>query len=466
MLKSRKNKLISLEKLKMFMKYSIINNCKRNKKTTKLQQKKQYKVNKRRALITKQNESIKEIKQNERRQERDNLVEKVFDLGSFFELATTNIKYNNSLNLHEIKNELLLDYTGDFEVIGSIMIVELEQKTNFSFENADDFETYNNAIENGGYDSEDVIFTRRLCKSKTPEFEKINRSQYGRGTDFTQDIVEYIGNNCYIPTSGNCFIKCFKYLTGKDYTEEILTFIRTEQRRSNVVTSARIQPFCRKYNINIGCFDGTRINPRNITQRNIAFKILKNHICTIWKSDGISFNQAIRKIKDNFKVVDGVRSDKHVKSFIKYEYKPKKFPSQLTNMIVYDLETFNTDKAVRYASCIYGLSKISGKYNRDITQGEYEKCRRDCIVFKGTVSNIEMLHYVLQFEGEATEINNKTVKNKLYLLAHRESGFDSYVVLNNLPQWRTVVILIKNGSGIVSLKIIKCYVDQAKKIPQ
>ena len=36
-------------------------------------------------------------------------------------------------------------------------------------------------------------------------------------------------------------------------------------------------------------------------------------------------------------------------------------------MFVYDLETFNTDEAGPYASCIYRLSKISVKYNGDIT---------------------------------------------------------------------------------------------------
>ena len=66
------------------------------------------------------------------------------------------------------------------------------------------------------------------------------------------DIVEYTTNIYCIPTSGNCFIKCIKYITGEDYTEELSTFFRTEQRRSNVMTSARIQPFCRKNNIKIG----------------------------------------------------------------------------------------------------------------------------------------------------------------------------------------------------------------------
>ena len=105
------------------------------------------------------------------------------------------------------------------------------------------------------------------------------------------------------------------------------------------MTSARIQPFCRKYNINIGCFDGTRINPRNFTQRDIALKIYNNYFCLIWKSQNISFNQVIEnELKPNFKVVDNVISDKRVKSFIKSEYKPKKVQSQLTNMVVYDLE--------------------------------------------------------------------------------------------------------------------------------
>ena len=51
------------------------------------------------------------------------------------------------------------------------------------------------------------------------------------------------------------------------------------------------------------------------------------------------------------------------------------------------------------------------------------------------------------------------------MIAYKGSGFDSYVVLNNLPQRRTFK-LIKNGSGIVSLQIFNGYVDQNKKIPQ
>ena len=68
------------------------------------------------------------------------------------------------------------------------------------------------------------------------------------------DIEEYHGKNCYIPTGQNCFLKCINYLTGKDYKNEYFEFINSEGRRKNVMTLARIQPFCSKYNINIGCY--------------------------------------------------------------------------------------------------------------------------------------------------------------------------------------------------------------------
>ena len=78
-------------------------------------------------LIRKQNESNKEIKRNERRQRKENMVEDI-NIGRFFELATTDTQYVNGLNLHEIKNDILEDYTGDFELIGSMLVGEIEQK--------------------------------------------------------------------------------------------------------------------------------------------------------------------------------------------------------------------------------------------------------------------------------------------------------------------------------------------------
>ena len=238
------------------------------------------------------------------------------DLGRFFDLATSNKIYVNNLNLHEIKNEFLQDYAGDFELNGLMNIEPIEHLTNIIFKKMDDFENYINAID-VDYDSEDVTFTGCIYKLNTPQFNAVKRSAYGKGTNYMQKIVEYHGQNCYIPTSGMCFVKCNNYFTEKVYTEEFLTSIRSEQRRSNLKTLARIQPFCRKYIINTGGFDGTRINPRKLTQRNTSLFIYNNQFCLIWKSIGISFDKAIKELKDNFKVVDKVISDKYVKSFIK-----------------------------------------------------------------------------------------------------------------------------------------------------
>ena len=108
-------------------------------------------------MIRKQNESKKEIKQIERKQKRENMVED-FDLGRFFELATSNKIYVNSLNLQEIKKQVLQGYTGDFELNGLLVIGTVEHETIIRFKNMDDFERYINA-KHIVYDSEDITFT-------------------------------------------------------------------------------------------------------------------------------------------------------------------------------------------------------------------------------------------------------------------------------------------------------------------
>ena len=216
-----------------------------------------------------------------------------------------------------------------------MLLDKMEQRTNLRFKNVEDFEPYINAI-GVDYDSEVVIVTAWLYKLNTTDFKKINRSQYGGGTDFKQDIVQYMGNKCYISTSSNCFTRTITYLTGKEYMNEFLTFTRDEQRRSNVMTSARIQPFSKKHTIFIGCYYEFRVCPRNITETHIALFMYKNHCCLFLKSKVISFNKTIEELKVNFEVVDNVMSAKQVKSFINYDYKPNKVQPQITNMILND----------------------------------------------------------------------------------------------------------------------------------
>ena len=145
-------------------------------------------------------------------------------------------------NLHEIKHEILPDYIGTFEMVGNLKVGDQIRQTHVRFRNMDDFEAYINSIDQD-YDSDDSIFNGYIYKIDTPQFNKVNRSQYGNGCDFKHVIIEYRGNNCFIPTKGYCLVKCVNFLTGRDYKQQYLEFIRQEQRRSNIMTKARIQPF-------------------------------------------------------------------------------------------------------------------------------------------------------------------------------------------------------------------------------
>ena len=98
-----------------------------------------------------------------------------------------------------------------------------EKKTNIRFKNVDDFDTYMNAIDID-YDSADVAFSGYVYKLNTPQFKVPKRRASTKRFNYKQEIVEYHGQNCYIPISGHCFIECNKYLTGKDYTEDFFIF--------------------------------------------------------------------------------------------------------------------------------------------------------------------------------------------------------------------------------------------------
>ena len=130
-------------------------------------------------------------------------------------------------NLHEIKNEILQDYFGKFEMVGNLKVGDQIRQTHVKFRNMDDFESYINSIDEG-YDAVDCFFNGYIYKLNTPQFNKVNSSQCGNGCDFKHEIIEYRGNNCFIPTKGYCFVKCINFLTGEDYKQQYLEFIRNE----------------------------------------------------------------------------------------------------------------------------------------------------------------------------------------------------------------------------------------------
>ena len=81
---------------------------------------------------------------------------------------------------------------------------EIEQKRKFRFRYVADFEMFKKALD-VDYDSDDLMSAGWLYKLNTPGFNRINRARNGTRTDLKQDIVEYIGNNCFVPTGDYCF---------------------------------------------------------------------------------------------------------------------------------------------------------------------------------------------------------------------------------------------------------------------
>ena len=96
-------------------------------------------------------------------------------LGKFFELASSDKTYVTGVNLNEIKGELLVDYTGVFQLNGSMITGQFEQKLSIRFRNTDDFESYINAIDII-YDNDDVTFTGYIYNISTPQFNVVKRS--------------------------------------------------------------------------------------------------------------------------------------------------------------------------------------------------------------------------------------------------------------------------------------------------
>ena len=345
-------------------------------------------------------------------------------------------------------------------MVGNLKVGDQTRQTNIRFRNIDDFESYINSIDQD-YDSKDAFFKGYVYKIKTPQFNKVNRSQYGNGCDFKHEIIEFRRNNCFIPTKGYCFVKCINFLTGQDHKKHYFDFIRNEKRRSNIMTKARIQPFCRANNFNLGYFDGERGFPRSATDRNNVLFLYNSHFCLIWKSEGVSFNQAITKLKDKFKKVENYITEENVKSHFEYIYIPKKIETHLTNFIVYDLETLNTDGAKPYKMTFYRLSKIAGRYERDPTQEELKKSIDDTLAFEGDNCVGSALDFCLKLKGEEyKEKKDKVHESNLQLHAHNGSGFDTLIVLNNLPCDKRIVDVIKNGKGIIHLKVFKGLVEK------
>ena len=121
-----------------------------------------------------------------------------------YELKKMNKIQVTDKNSDEIKQEIIRDYDSQFEMIGKLSVGDQIRETHIIFRKITDYELYINSIDDG-YDAEDAIFNFYINKISTPQFNLVNRSQYGNGCSFKHEIIELRGNKCFIPSKRYCF---------------------------------------------------------------------------------------------------------------------------------------------------------------------------------------------------------------------------------------------------------------------
>ena len=87
------------------------------------------------------------------------------------------------INIHQVRNEILGDYDGEFEMVGCLVIGDQIRQALTRFRNITDYEAYINAIDQD-YESDDALFIGYFSKINAPQFNLVSRSQYGNDSDF------------------------------------------------------------------------------------------------------------------------------------------------------------------------------------------------------------------------------------------------------------------------------------------
>ena len=86
-----------------------------------------------------------------------------------YELKTLNKIQVSDKNSHEITQERLRDYGGQFEMIEKLTVGDQIRETQSRFRKITDCEHFINSIDEG-YDAEDAIFNVYINKTNTPQF--------------------------------------------------------------------------------------------------------------------------------------------------------------------------------------------------------------------------------------------------------------------------------------------------------
>ena len=401
------------------------------------------------------------------------------DLGEYLNIVENNIvKFEND-DIKKVLDNVTDEYP--FILKGELKINDKEASMiNAFFSNRDGLREGIEKINERYDETVPITFTGIVIKY-TKSFNRIHRSYYGRGCDSFKKIVEYRGNLCYIPEENECFRKCIEFITKKDFSEQYRNFIKDSIRTKNIMTSARIQPFCKKYNINLGVYNlkQQKILPLSVTQRNICSFIHENHFCLIWKKNNTTFSNALKELKDNFKYESNQISNNILKQVQEYKFPKTNDVDCLSAAFAFDLETVNVDYKL-YCECYgagcYHLNRLKECYNGNLSDAELEIERKHIHIFDYENKNpvLDMINYIVaKYKGKPKYFKDKNGNFKIsfykyQLLGHNASGFDNAIVLNSLPNTCfPQVVHTSRGFLKVSFKVGSVYdYDDNREIPQ
>ena len=250
-----------------------------------------------------------------RRQQQEE-TDEVYNLTDLFDNQTryTDDYFTNAVNnIRSLLNQKLVVEINGRMVKPDGSAIE-EYKT--TFYTRDPFESYHSKLQETS-DTNEWKFTGTVKIVETNIRFNKNRLRAGMGTNYLYQIKEYEGTNCYIPSDGRCFIKCFKKLypliTDADQMFDNFLFNDNRKDRKGIMTNARFGQFNKKleshykmpFNLTYYNENDRHDYPKQLLQ-NLTntwcyynyFEIKSNvgHYCLIRRSNK---QEGIQEIRDN-----------------------------------------------------------------------------------------------------------------------------------------------------------------------
>ena len=147
------------------------------------------------------------------------------DLGLFLELAEENTIINNQTpvntrieNMEKLKNG---SFTNGYFSLGD----DGEIDTIRFFKDSNELAKFiDKILDKRGYHPS-IYYTGNIYRYFR-NFKQVNRSDHGRGANELNNIQEYKGINCYIPSRNGCFLKCNNYFFKKGFPMKYFEFIQ------------------------------------------------------------------------------------------------------------------------------------------------------------------------------------------------------------------------------------------------